>query len=69
MPLYNPNAGKQPPISVTIAISAELEGIARGIVISSQADMQLIGQAATCDEALAAKGEWFRRHADRRSYS
>jgi DNA-binding NarL/FixJ family response regulator len=48
-----PNASEHGPIRVVIAISAELERIAWGIIIGNQTDMQLIGQVASCDEALA----------------
>jgi DNA-binding NarL/FixJ family response regulator len=47
------NAGKRPRIRVLIALSAELERLGWGIIVSSQPDMQLIAQAASCDEALA----------------
>ena len=47
------NIAEQAPIRVVIAISAELERVAWGMVIGSQSDMQLIGKAATCKEALA----------------
>ena len=41
------------PIRVVIAMSAELERMGWGIIVSNQPDMQLIAQAASCSEVLS----------------
>jgi DNA-binding NarL/FixJ family response regulator len=47
------HVGERAPIRVIIAISSGLEGMAWGIIISNQTDMQLIGQVTCSEEALA----------------
>lgn len=45
-----PGSGEGAPIKVLVAMSAELERMAWGIIIAGQSDMQLIAQVSSCDE-------------------
>jgi DNA-binding NarL/FixJ family response regulator len=48
----HPGKGEEFPIRVVVAMSAELERMGWGIIVSNQPDMQLIAQAASCSEVL-----------------
>ncbi len=52
-PATTPSADEQVPIRVVIAMPTEFERMAWAITVSSQADMQLVAQVASCEEALA----------------
>lgn len=48
-----PNSDAKSPIRVVIAISKELERLAWSLIVGAQPDMELIAEAASCDEVLA----------------